>query len=902
MFAIRDVSDSRLKNRSLAAEHTPPSVRLVVANGLAKGQGGGSNGKLLDRETQFEALAIALNEAATGTGRIALVHGEAGIGKSVLVESFVAANRPKARALIGRCDALLTPQPLSPLHEIALEAKGPLLSLIQSPGGQHAIFAALLSELQGANGPTVVVFEDVHWADAATLDLLKYVGRRTRNLSVLLILTYRDDEIDRTHSLWSVLGHLPADVVRRVALKPLTEAAVGQLAKEAGRPAGGVHDQTGGNPFYVTELLAGPSGVIPASVREATLARATRLSSDARALLDLCAVVPNRIERRLAAEEMCASRLIEECISTGLLIDEGEFLRFRHELARQAVVTALPLSHLRELHRIVLRRLLEGDMEVVAVPRLVHHAAGAADAAAVRLYAPQAARQASALGAHREAAAHYWTALDYARAADVEMHATLLEAYAYECFLTDQLDHAITARNTALELRRRQGNLLKAGDNLRWLSRLAWFRGRGEDARRLASQAIEVLERAPAGPELAMAYSSLAQLNMLSEDCKEAVEWGDRALQLAERLSLTEVLVHALNNVGHAEFLMGKGCEKLERSLELALDHEMHEHASRAYTNLIFQALIIRDYPSFAARLADGLAYARAREFDSGTPYMVAMRARAYLEQGLWQDAEHDAKDVLRAGETVARLIASVVLGCVRIRRGDCDAQPLLDEARERALAAGEIHRIGPMAAACAEHAWLKGDKAQMREELRYAHELALKHPEPWRLGELSLWLWRAGGLDHPPEGIAEPYRLEMSGDWRSAAGAWERIGCPYEQALALASGDQLGQLQALEILTRLGAAPAAQMVRRNLHAAGLRGVPRGPSSETRCNPLGLTSRQLDILRLLAGNLSNKQIAAKLGISPRTVDHHVFAILGRLGVSNRREAATHAATRPLLEI
>jgi DNA-binding CsgD family transcriptional regulator/tetratricopeptide (TPR) repeat protein len=874
------------------AGYIRPAIRVVARGGLTAELEPRKLANLLERDAPLKTLAEAVRETAAGSGRIVLVCGEAGIGKTALVERFLSLHRGDARVLLGRCDALSTPEPLGPLHEIARQMGGALCEFIHGADRRLAIFSSLLCALQKSEKPSVLIFEDVHWADAVTLDLLKYLGRRIRNANVLLILTYRDDELDRSHALWSALGSLPSDAVKRVALEPLTEVAVARLANQAGKSAERLHARTGGNPFYVTELLASPSGSVPASVREATLARATRLSPEARALLDLCAVVPNRIERRLLSGPAGAMALISECIATGLLIDEGESLKFRHELARQAIESALPRSSLQELHGTVLRGLLTSDAENVA--RIVHHAASAGDRAVVGLYAPEAARQASALGAHRESAAHYATALDHTPASDVEMRATLLEARSRECYLIDQVGTAISLCEMALELRRRQGDRLRAGDDLRWLSRFNWFCGRGESARNLAMEAIELLEQLPPGPELAMAYSTIVQLNMLSEDYPEAVQWGNRALDLAERFGFTEVHVHALNNVGTAEFYLGEpgGAAKLERSLELALAHEMHDHAARAYSNLICDALMVRDYAIAQARLAEGLAYTRERDLDRATLYQLAMRARAQLEQGLWQEADDDAKTALAAGQTVARIDATVVLGCVRLRRGDPSARMLLDEARDLALAAGEIQRIAPMAAVRAEAAWLQDDKGRIRKELEAAYELALKHPEPWRLGELSLWLWRAGVLEVPPEGIAEPYRLEISGNWQAAAAVWQQIGCPYEQALALASGDQPAQLRALKILTKLGAVPAAQIVRRILHAGGIRGIPRGPSSGTRGNPFGLTARQHDILGLLAGNLSSKEIAAKLRISPRTVDHHVFAILGKLGVPNRKDAAS----------
>jgi DNA-binding CsgD family transcriptional regulator len=856
--------------------------------------------ELLERDAPLKMLADSLRDAAAGLGHVALVYGEAGIGKTAILERFMDEHRGKTRILLGRCDALFTPQPLGPLHDIALQTNGALLRLMQSADGRLAIFGALLDELRGAAAPTVLAFEDVHWADEATLDLLKYLGRRVRTTRTLMILTYRDDELDANHLLWSLLGNLPAEEVRRVQVQPLSAAAVADLARSAGRSAERVHAQTHGNPFYVTELLASPPDTVPATVREATLARTRRLSPQARETLELCSTVPNRVEAWLIGDAMSAP--LDECIASGLMVEHDGMLAFRHELARRAVERALSPSRLRALHACVLRSLLERGAASVAVARLVHHAARAGDDAAVCRHAPQAAQQASVLGAHREAAAHYQTALDHTPAGDLDSRATLLESRAYECGLFDQLDDAAAARTMALDLRRQQGDLIKTGGNLSWLSRLAWMRGCGEEARKLAAQAVEVLEPLPPGRELAMAYSNMAQLHMRPEDGPTTTAWGQRALLLAEQLGQTDVLVHALINVGGAEMLMGNSAARmrLERSLDLALANELHEQAARAYTNLAFEAFLTRDYARAEQLLAAGLAYTRSRDLDSWTPYLMAIRSRTHLEQARWPEAEEDAIAALRGAHTITRLSGLFVLGCLRIRRGDGDARPPLDEARELAFATGDTVLMGPVAAIRAEAAWLEGDKQRVRAEAEAIHELALRHPEPHRRGELALWLWRAGALDRAPERTAPPYRLEIEGDWRGAAAAWQRIGCPYERALALAHGDETAQLEALAILGRLGAAPAAALIRRRLRTEGVRSIPHGPRAATKGNPLGLTGRQVEILRLLAENLSNKEIAAQLRLSPKTVDHHVGAILAKLDVATRKQAAAHPVAGALL--
>jgi DNA-binding CsgD family transcriptional regulator len=223
----------------------------------------------------------------------------------------------------------------------------------------------------------------------------------------------------------------------------------------------------------------------------------------------------------------------------------------------------------------------------------------------------------------------------------------------------------------------------------------------------------------------------------------------------------------------------------------------------------------------------------------------------------------------------------------------------VLDEAQAIATHAANVQHLGLVRVALAEAAWLAGDRARALEEARAAYDLAVSKRHPWITGELAFWRWRAGDDVQPlPEWIAQPYALHIGGDWRAAAEEWERLGCRYEQACALADGDAEAQLAALEIFERLGARPAADALRQKLRAAGRR-APRKPRSSTRENPFGLTGRQVEILRLLVDDLSNAEIAARLHISLKTVDHHVSAVLAKLDVHSREEAAALARQHPL---
>jgi DNA-binding CsgD family transcriptional regulator len=223
-----------------------------------------------------------------------------------------------------------------------------------------------------------------------------------------------------------------------------------------------------------------------------------------------------------------------------------------------------------------------------------------------------------------------------------------------------------------------------------------------------------------------------------------------------------------------------------------------------------------------------------------------------------------------------------------------------LIEALELASPTRELQRIAPVALARAEAAWLRGHRKQTVIELRAAFELARKRSDPWTRSALEFWLWRAGGLTEPTQEQITPFALQIAGKWKEAADAWERLGCPYERAMALADGDEPAQLTALGIYEQLGATPASEALRLKLRTSGVRRVRRGPHSSTKDNPAGLTARQMDVLGLLAEGLSNSQIAEKLFISPKTVDHHISAILAKLDARTRSEAVTLAFQRCVL--
>ena len=867
--------------------------------------------ELLERQPLVGQLRGWLAEAVSGRGRAVAVGGEAGAGKSALVASFAATCGPEVEVRTGGCDPMTPPRPLGALQDI-LAGAGPVAAAIEHGAPSTEIFPLLLRELRAAPRPAVLVIEDAHWADGATYDLLRYLGRRIGDLRVLLLVTYRDDECGPDHPLRVVLGDLAgAAAMRRLAVPRLTPAAVAAVAARHGLDGDALYRSTGGNPFFVSEVIAaGGPEPIPDTVRDAVLARASRLEPEARRLLDVVSALPTRAERWVLAA-VVGDKLagLDDCLASGMLLEDGDAVRFRHELARLAVEAALPMARRTDLHRQLVEVLRDAGAPVDPA-RLAHHAEVAGDDEAVRRYARAAADRAAALGAHREAAAHYAAVLRRAGSLPAAERAQLLERRSYECYLTDRLAEALAARQEALECWRQDGDALRIGDTLRWLSRLYWYLTRNEEAGAAGRAAVEVLEREPAGPELAMAYSNLAQLAMLADDTPGAVEWGAQAVRLAEDIGAAEIVVHALNNIGAALASAGqqRGRELLEQSLAAALKQGMEEHVARAYTNLMTTAVMWRDCTAARAYGEAGVAYCAERDLDSWRLYMTGWLARLALDRDDWPAAATYANEVLRqrgGSSPVNRFTALTVLGLVRARRGDPEVAPVLAEALALARQTGEVQRLLPVAIARAEAAWLTGAVAPP-EELAEAVALVGTGQVTGRYAEVLLWARRLGvpaasGADSAlgieeiaPPGGPLPYRLALAGATGEAMAGWVALGSRYEAALAAIDGEDVELLrQAAEWLRALGAAPALRLASNRLRDLGATGV-RGARASTAANPAGLTTREVEVLALLAAGLPNAAIAARLVLSRRTVDHHVSAVLRKLGASTRVEAARAA--------
>ncbi len=852
---------------------------------------------LLEREPELQALQALQQGLHTDPpqGGNVLLMGEAGVGKSSLLRAWHDRCGAEVEWLQGGCEPMLAAPPLGPLLDLLDRLPAALAAAVRGGGNTPDVLAGMVALLRDRQRPLVLVVEDAHWADSATLDLLRYLGRRIEGTRALMVISLRSETVTPDHPLRGLMGHLPPRHTRRIELGPLSRAAVAELAQRAGRSPRGLFRKTLGNPFFVTECLAGQDGALPASVRDAVLGRAAALPDSARELLELVSVAPAGLEASIAEHVFEDSTIdVDRCTRAGLLMRQGELLCFRHDLARQAVASQCLPERLQALHGAVYDALGERG---AGAARRVHHAELAGLGDAVLALAPQAAREAAAASAHRQAATLY--ALAIARDAALPAHerAALRVAHAEACLLTNQIAQAQQSRLQALELHRAQGDSLRAADDLRMLARLHWLLGDAAAGLGHARQAVQVLQHTPASDDdRALAHATMAQALMLMEKMPPAIEWGQRALQVFERSGHAEGLAYTLNTVAVARLRTQddpQAWHQLRHSLALSLQHGFEEHAARAWLNLATAGLVHRRLPDVPPLCVEGASYCAARDLDAFQARLHIRRAYALQALGRWQEAGTalvDAEAVPLQGALSSEQIQHLRL-LLAMRQGD-EAGTV--QAHWRRLIDGAHTLMAdpwylPQAVVSAEAAWLRGEYGAVQRIVQSVWPGALHIAEPWRLGQLACWMRRAGGPRLPTRNGALPCELELAGRHHDAAAAWAALGCPYEQALALAAaGDTDGDEQALALCEALGAQALTRLLRRRLRPTGQRS--RGPNRQTRSDPLGLTAREREVLEGLRAGLSNREIAARLVRSQRTVDHHVSTLLAKLGADTRIEA------------
>ncbi|CAN5602179.1 AAA family ATPase [soil metagenome] len=866
---------------------------------------------LVEREDVLSEIAERLRAASQRGGCLIWLSGEAGAGKSAVVRAATASAR--ARVLLGQCEAMSTPRALGPLRDMAGTAAPRVAAALEADQSRHLVFEAFLRELAE---PTLAVIEDVHWADQGTVDLLRFVARRVATTRSVVIVTYRSDEVEGNPAVRVALGDLAATVgCRRINVGPLTLEGVRTLSTGGGLDATRLHQITGGNAFYVTEVLSAASWSVPATVSDAVLARVARLTDDARSAIEVVAVEPGGMEWWLAEALGAPAPGLSHAVDSGMLRTDGTTLTFRHELARRVIDARLRPDRRVTHHAAALAALLDHHDHDVDPARLAHHAEESADRNAVIEWAPIAARRAEVAGARWEAVAQYERALRHVGGTEGPvsdtLRAELLGAMADQLLLIDRGKEAVEARRTVLRLLAPMGSgsLPAVAEAMAELARALWRTGHGDEAYRTIDEATEIIGRVandPPSPAIlessATVLSIRAYLDMLARR-RSALAFADEAIVLAERGDVRVRLAQALNARGSARIgLAGDlgGVDDLERSLRIATDSGLEALVADALSNLGSALGEVRRHDLASGYLERALDFCRSRDLDASARYNQAWLARVRFDQGRWSEAETlVTPDVCRPDVSpIAPIVALTVRGRLRARRGEPDADSPLHAAWDLAVATQDLQRLWPVVAGRVEAAWLRdGVDDALLADLQHVRERALDTTVPEAIGELGWWSWKLGASPGPlPAGAPEAWAAHVDGDAERAASRWKELGAPYEAAMALADvGTDAALRAALHEFMALGAAPMASRVRRILHERGARDVPRGPVRATASSEFGLTPRESEVLELVAEGLTNKDIAGRLHISARTVGHHVSAVLDKLGVRTRTEAASTMA-------
>jgi DNA-binding CsgD family transcriptional regulator/tetratricopeptide (TPR) repeat protein len=859
--------------------------------------------RLLERDAELRQLSGLARRVGRDPGRVVLMRGEAGVGKTAVIGELVAGADPAVHVLQGWCDPLASPRPLGPLIDalagLDRRVADGLVNALEA-GDTGTVYRRLLEVLRG--GPRWVwVIEDVHWADGATLDLLRFLGRRISGLPLLLVMSYRDDEVGPQHPLAAAIGDVATSAaITRIRLEPLSRDAVAELVAGSGLNATDLHRLTSGNPFYVTEILGTSSDQkngrgLPHSVAEAVWGRLARLSEPGRDTAYAVAVCGPRAALALV-QTICPNTQdgLDECLRAGVLVVEDDVLGFRHELARRATLDQLPAQQRRVLHKAAMNALAEPPIDPGGLAALAFHADQAGDDDAAVRYGVAGAQRATALGANREAAELYALVLRHAHNVPAEQKVVWIEAHAFARYLSGDAETAAELFRDAIEIRRRTGDRFAEGEGLRLLSHMLWAGlGHTREAIDAALSAVRLLEDLEPGPQLAWALANMVHMTAVSYD-PACAEYAERAIALGTELAEPGAVLRARCFAAISSVQVeGHGWEDCEGAWWAAMaSKEMAEHVGLVGAGMCWTAALHHDLER-AQRYGSDMSAFCDNELGAYEAMAVGAAALVALHRGDWAGAIASAEDVLtRPGlALINAIIPLTTVALVHARRGEKSRGPSPD-APAATAGPGDFFLFGPAWAARAEIAWLAGDDEGAAAEAKRALAVAGSRADPWLTGRLQRWLHLTGAV-FPAATTTfapTPYQMEANGDWRAAAAEWDRLGCPYDAALAQLGGDVVAVQSATATFRRLGARAAARRAQQRL--TELRGpTTRGRASHSKIDPHGLTRRQREVADLLAAGNSDAAIAAALHLSPKTVSHHVEAILAKLEVSNRVQAA-----------
>lgn len=857
--------------------------------------------ELIERGEFLQCLEDIFYKVKNHEGHCVLISGETGIGKTSLVKNFCSDKKRVHPIYVGSCDALFTPRPLAPLLDILLQLNINVDERVKDVGSRAGLFTEFLQSMRQQKLPAIVIIEDIHWADEATLDFITFFGRRISQFQCMFVLTFRDNEMHLNHPLGAVLGQLLSDSASRIQLTSLSRKTVEELAVKRGYKGEDIYTISGGNPFYVSEILASYTSGVPASIKDSILSSYNRLNEKTKQLWQFLSVAPNGFELAYLESmdpEFCQA--IQNGLQMGLLVLNERKIWFKHELFRRTVESSLsPLLRI-SMNKLILDLYKEVFEERNELERIIHHAMNADDSNAILRYAPMAAEHAAAVGAHTQACKLYRMAIEYYRGDSRELLIELYEACAYECYLINQVKDAIFYQQKALAIWRDKGDVQRTANCSRFLSRLWWFSGNRIEAETYAKNAVDMLASEPPSAAKCLAFSNMTQLKVFSEEMRDCLEWGTKAVDMAKELDDQQILCDAMISVGSAKWKMRRmaedGIKMIEESLRISLINSYQEQAARAYSNLIYYGVLMKDYQLAWKYLEESINYCEERDLDSSKNIKLYLKARLLLEGGDSKGADLIARQLLANADQAGtiKIGALLIVSTIEMWKGEASALEHLNEAKRLAFGTREHQRIIPTINTCLQYEWVTHTRIISDDEMKWSLILAKGVDNEYINSEFVFWYKKARHQNLSIAILYEPYDLVRQGKINAAVNFWEAKGCPYDKALALLNGNYENKKSALAILQYLGAHAPYEKVKSEMRAGGSKVIPRGVHESTRSNPAFLTKRELDVLQLLKKGIQNKEIADSLFISAKTVDNHISSIFFKLNVNSRLKAVQEA--------
>ncbi|MDH3303273.1 MAG: LuxR C-terminal-related transcriptional regulator [Acidimicrobiia bacterium] len=860
--------------------------------------------RLLERSAELDLLDHCLEGARRGAGGTVMICGAAGLGKTSLVQTFLAAEHAEPPTILhGGCDDLLAPRSFGPFRDMA-QSSGLLPDEVVSGPNREDLLSALTAILDRPSRPAVVVIEDAHWADDASIDVMRYLARRIVTMHAMMVITLRDEEITRTHPVRRLLTGPTSCAPIRIDLAPLSPGAVADLARNSPLDPGHLHSVTGGNPFLVRELLTADHEDAARSARATLVARAERLSAEGRAVLLMLSVLPEGVDAAAARVLFGdAADALHEAERSGLLVSTADRIRFRHELGRNAVMSSMSFSERMEATNKVLSALLEVGADPTS---LVHISRAAGDARRATRFALEVLEDGLAPNNHREAWRLTRIALECTTELSAREIATLHEQAARAGQVTNNHAEAVVHAEKAVAVLTDDGaddhTLASALLTLATTRRLVGDRQRSTEAIR---QAQELLSDDSASKEWVACNTMLAGAAFLDGDLDRSIDLAAESVAVAEANEMMHELVHGLGLRAIAtNVCTSEGEQDMNRAIELGAVHGPPErHAANLY-NYSVQCRLAADIERAEHYIDESERFANDHGLDNIVFHARVQRAHILIQRGRTDEAETVINDCLAEAVDPGAIKTSADAALARIwtRRGDPRAAELVERSWSEALDTGESQKIAVAGITRLEHLWLQGDDEALLEAARNLAEFGLRHRHHRLRAEALRHLMRLGEKVEPFEHCPPPLAAALAGNHRRAAELWDEAGQPYERALELLeSTDASIAFEGLRLLDRTGATRTADLIRHRLRRRGFQSVPRGPRKSAEGAMPVLTDRQIDVLKLIAKGLTNSEIADELFVARRTVDNHVSAILSRLGVEGRHEAVTEAVSRGMLD-